>query len=824
MPGLIIDKVGGGRDLHLLNIYGEGSYEELKLLKEEGKLVPGQKYLLKNYQTKYLINGSDTSPIREVSACDELLYGTYHHFASGIEYPALDHTNYFTVVSLPDSYNGPVQPGEKFKINNAYEGGYFDVPGLPLVIGMEVSYQAAYYENQYINDKVIKERFYQDLSGTITSVADTDIINGVGTLFTQELEPGDSFTYFVDAGYRYDRVVKSIESDTQLTMTQVVLIEDIATDTELEKLTFGKVIMQPGGLLNTDVHDGTPYSGMTAEENAPTPVEDLILVADSNNQFSRFAESLTFAGDKVEYLFDDKDIYDRASNLVATRPGLVIYRENKGLKVGVDKDWRAQKYRRFRANDKDWEGFDYRNKNLYKLASEAKDGGNPHTYYVGGINGLSKKEEKRYFLRDLQYGFRSMDFTRSGEEENPFTSGFLGSGSWGDDPDKKEYYRYSALASQQDDSLFAKDFWINFNEIEVKDYPIIPLAENYDPKPIVVKFYAKNLDNSVFLDHDKAQGVSKKIDVDCNHIQNSIFFTGGKLTAKTGIIEQVTSLEDFEIINSGNIKNLLNFSSLRLINNGELKVVQFGGAYSYPVNFCGQASFSISASSIIVNSVFGIGHGITYNYISDTTCKDVLFRYFALANNIIKMQGVFFTLANSEDHDFIGNAYFQKAATAGCVLELTPGFYRNTGLSYWLQGAVRDIEIKTKVSDKSLYYEKINPAGLKSIMSIAADGIETEQAITIPSGGHRLKDAVLLANAWVQNVVTGTWEYIFESALLTGSTEVEFIPHSASLEVVTAAEISPFTPVSLGSALVTAKSLPTADIAVDVLIQTVKDV
>lgn len=825
MPGLIIDKVGGGSNIALQNIYKEGDYNSLKVLKEEGKLIPGQKYLLKGYQTKYIINGSDTASIMEEGFVNSMPYNYYHMFDTGVAWPTLKSGDYFTVSYLPPSYSGSVKVGDRFRISAAYGDGGFRVPGLPLVMGLGVTYQAAFYNNIYVSGKTIKERFYSDLTGVVTSTANTNIITGVGTAFTLELQPGDSFCYFVDAGYRYDRVVESITSDTELIITQQVLAEDIATGVLAEKLTFGKAIMRPGGLINTDVHDGTPYSGMTAAENAAPPIEDLVLTAMTATEFNREAESATFIGDQVEYLFDDTEVKDRSGNLTATRPGIVIYRENKKLKIRVDKDWRAQKYRRFRMNDDHWSRMNFNNKDLYKLASEAKDGGNGHTYYVGGINALSQVEGKRYMLRDVERGFRIQDFTMNGQEANPFTSGFLGSDSTyypSNDPNKLKYYSYAAIASHSVNSVFAADLSLNFNEIQVKDFHIIPLDENSGPASIVTRFEVDNLENSAFLALNKAQGVSNYINVDCNHIQDSVFFTGGKITAKNGSIAEVTSLEDFDIVNAGEIVDLINFTGLQLVNNGSLKSVQFGGAYRYPIDFCGQARLTVSSSSSIICSVFGIGHCLAPIHITDTVCKDFLLKYFCLGNNIMRLNGVYFSLSNSEDHDYLGSDWFSKAATAGCVIDLMPGWYKNTGIEYWLQGPVRDKEIKTKTSDKTLYYETISSTGVKAIISIGQDGTETEQAIT--QENIRLKDVVLGAANWKQNVDTGKWEYLIENELITSSSEVKFIPTTGSLDIVFAVEISPFTPAVAGGILVSANIQPTVEILVDLLISPVQDV
>lgn len=88
----------------------------------------------------------------------------------------------------------------------------------------------------------------------------------------------------------------------------------------------------------------------------------------------------------------------------------------------------------------------------------------------------------------------------------------------------------------------------------------------------------------------------------------------------------------------------------------------------------------------------------------------------------------------------------------------------------------------------------------------------------------RLSSQTLLAANWVENQVSGLFEYAFKNTRITANTEVEFIPHAVSEDVVSAAEIKTHTPVSLGQVLIQAVNAPGGDIVVDVLIQNVKDV
>ena len=78
MPGLIVDKVGGGN----LNIEKPSNYQELNNLRLNNKLVPGQKYKLVNYLHKYLVDGTDTASLKETSPISKTPYNYYIYFES----------------------------------------------------------------------------------------------------------------------------------------------------------------------------------------------------------------------------------------------------------------------------------------------------------------------------------------------------------------------------------------------------------------------------------------------------------------------------------------------------------------------------------------------------------------------------------------------------------------------------------------------------------------------------------------------------------------------------------------------------------------------
>ena len=127
--------------------------------------------------------------------------------------------------------------------------------------------------------------------------------------------------------------------------------------------------MKPGGVLNIEVHDGTPYMSMTASENPAVLTESIILKAVDTNKFSREAESLTFPGDKLIYDYTDKYVYDENGNIIATRPGFILQRTNISGSISMNKDWRVQRYRRYAVDSTNWSKLTLATASVYQLGS-----------------------------------------------------------------------------------------------------------------------------------------------------------------------------------------------------------------------------------------------------------------------------------------------------------------------------------------------------------------------------------------------------------------------------------------------------------------------
>ncbi|QYS85563.1 hypothetical protein JJC03_10105 [Flavobacterium oreochromis] len=174
----------------------EYSYQELKNLIDTKNLIVGKKYILSDYQTKYYIEGTNSSPI-EKTITNQSIVSNYGFFSP----PLTDLTDGFEieVVSLPNNYIGNIQVGDKTTVASNYSQGYY-----------------------------------------------LKFSNGLHSII------GSTFKY---KKQRYNSI----------TSNQTILDSNL------------KAIIKPGGVINTEVHDGTPYMQMSAIENPTVPIEKNLL-------------------------------------------------------------------------------------------------------------------------------------------------------------------------------------------------------------------------------------------------------------------------------------------------------------------------------------------------------------------------------------------------------------------------------------------------------------------------------------------------------------------------------------------------------------------
>lgn len=356
-----------------------------------------------------------------------------------------------------------------------------------------------------------------------------------------------------------------------------------------------KVVMKPGGILNTDVHDGTIYGDMSALENFAPPTEKLLLRARTSNTFYEEAESLTFKNDKVIYDINDSIVLNDNLEVISTRNGFISRRFNDVLGIDIDKDWRVQKYRR------------------WLLPTEYRDN-----------------------LLNLTLGTSSLN---SNQDQYLYTSELLGTAS--------NSYMYlgrslettditlAATSSVTSGSILSYGVTFSTNQINFKDYPIFKLDSNLAPVK-VSKVKIDNLTNSVFIGNTTNFNYDLYLELTTlseSTFQGNIIFFGTNIR-----LSNINSLSDLNIDGSFITFDTVNFLSTisanisdTTINNSIFGSMKFGvflsGHGSLPNSNTQVRWFTLFLyNSTIGSSVLGCGFStlnISYSKINGIT----LFKY-----------------------------------------------------------------------------------------------------------------------------------------------------------------------------------------------------
>lgn len=360
-----------------------------------------------------------------------------------------------------------------------------------------------------------------------------------------------------------------------------------------------KPVFKVGGVLNTEVHDDGPYMSMTGAENPSPIVESLVLTALDNSSFSIFAESLTFAGDKLEYDFTDTTIYDDniPPNIIGTRKGLITKRENANRTISTNLDWRVQRYRRFKMDDTNWNNFLYR-KNLGGTSATTAS----TIYNVGAINYCTNNNptitsDHRYVMYSPYYENLYTDFAKT--VPDPFISGTTTA------PSITLGQRLPILVSETDYSVDVTLPLSGFSGTSlIKDFNVFPIT-NYEAESSVDNFVVKDLNNTVFLDYSQRYGVSPNLNIDSSDglIYNSTFMTLNNIV-NSNSIDNLICLDLFSLRNNGRLFQINILANGGITNYGFLRNTSFGLGY-IGVGINEQFDYTISDDSIILNSVFG---------------------------------------------------------------------------------------------------------------------------------------------------------------------------------------------------------------------------
>lgn len=416
MPGLIIDKVGGG-DFNNPKNYLHFNYQDLMVLVADAGLERGRKYVIVDYLHKYSIVGTNSSGLIRNQETYQYAYG-YATFGYYIyDMPV---GRQVIVTYLPEGYAGAIKVGDVTTVSANSQNWYF----------------------QFANGM--------------------HSINGLG------------FKYYLA---RYNNIPEGAE-----------IFDDN-----------GKPVMMPGGIINTDVHDGTPYMDMTSVENFAILPEQLLLTAKDSGSFEDEVLSLTYPGDVVKYEIDWTEITNDNYEVVGTRPGFITARKNESLAIDIGMCWRNAKFRRWQLD------LDSRT----KLLNQHLDVNNTLLGYQGKwlyTAGKRRVTEPLYFY-----------VARLPEGKLP--------------------------------NLNANAQWTEFDYtleslINAKDFPIFPLNSERNPHTAHTNgIKIKYIGNTVFQQAPSENTFA--LNVDFENIYNSTFVGSARLLDSMGYINYALCLDTF---------------------------------------------------------------------------------------------------------------------------------------------------------------------------------------------------------------------------------------------------------------------------------------
>ena len=461
----------------------EFSYTDLTTLIANNELIVGQKYTLSDYQTRYYIEGTNTTNINREAENQGVVSG-FAFFD-----PPLDEVSNGTaieVVSLPEGYAGTIQIGDTAEVTQYFSG------------------------------------FYMKFTNGLHTVA------------------GAVFKYSIKRFETIDEDAVIIDANS-------------------------KVMMKPNGVINTEVHNGTPYMTMTGEENRAVPFEKIVLTAISGNAFAKEAESATYPGEVLEFDFNDKDIKNEDEVVIGQRKGIVKRRISADRSIDVNKDWRVQRYRRYKLSEVDWTNYILQNtvdSSLYNVGSN-------HAFTLSNIN---TNEDHRYVLPAVENKNFYQDFTATGTIPNVFLSGISDGAS----------IVYGQRMETYADDVYKIDVTATLVD-NGKDLFIFPLDDQGAPTERVTLFKVNKLENTVFRSNSGQYIEDPKITVSITDgIWYSSFMSGGTLFSSSpydnnGLLN-ITAIDNvIELTNKGRISNLTMLGSALLTNNGNIEFLTIAG-------------------------------------------------------------------------------------------------------------------------------------------------------------------------------------------------------------------------------------------------------
>ena len=393
----------------------------------------------------------------------------------------------------------------------------------------------------------------------------------------------------------------------------------------------GLPIITPSGVINTDVHNGSPYMSMTSEENKAVPTEKIILTPLDGSTFSIDAESRTYLGDVLEYDFDDNEIKNENNEVIGKRSGLVKRRINREQKlIDLRDDWRAKRYRRYSP-----ESFEE-----YSLISD-----NDSLYRVNGahactVSNLNITEDHKLILPFIENDNFYNDFTvRS--DGNPFLNG-----------DTAPIILYGRRFETEGQNQYSKNLDSKVDLSTAKDIFILPLDNEFEPIEEVKKCVVRDvIKNTVFQNLPYQFGETANMVVESNEIQYSTFKSMPEIL-NTNSIKELTCIDIPYLTSCNFIEKSHILTTAEIDGTGNFIKSTIGGYPSnirpYGVTFVG---IETTGGTQIKNSIFG-GKRVDNFLISNTVFNKSLFigdrtQYSALRDSTLFLTAIILGGTNS---------------------------------------------------------------------------------------------------------------------------------------------------------------------------------
>jgi hypothetical protein len=484
---------GTSGSTNILGAIFEGTYDELKTLKDNNQLVVGRQYILKDFETKFFIEGSNSD-----------------------------------VSKTPFRVKG-------------YQSGYANITPLET------------------------EMTPLPVNGDGHSIFATNTITtGSGTINTgDELElfsNGANSNYYMKIRRVSDQLPISSFPSLEFNIEYPrFLTSELAPNNGVDVLdSNGKSIFKVGGVLNTEVYDGLAYGDMA---NTPTIIKErLSITAISENEFSNFAESLTYIGDKLEYDFNDVDVKNDNDEIISDRKGVIIRRYNEVLNIDLNDDWRHKTFRRFMIDDEDELRKFFREYetylptgpdiSIYHSTSNIRIHTQKFISKIFDTSADSVADQFKYVLINPENNKNVLDFTLGNTVANAFSEPRRVTGL------KSTAYGTTVYDSYNE-TLQYNTTVNNKNILRFKDFTIIPLENGNEPNSKVKKLKVKNISNTIFTLAPPSEKGSSSGDlvVDYDGSITNTFFLSGMKVEGLGKIDNCLLLAGLILVNDGIITN-----------------------------------------------------------------------------------------------------------------------------------------------------------------------------------------------------------------------------------------------------------------------------